>query len=76
VEISFDLQPFQALELAREVAFDRERGIITTVKTGFRGPKFGFSITLRLSAHDPQLRGHPANTYDFTFPEDSYRHDA
>jgi hypothetical protein len=67
VEFSFDQQPFRALELARIFAFDPKAGMMATVK----GDWFGFqtTIALELTAHDPELRALPTNTYDFTIPE-------
>ena len=74
VEVSFDLQPFQALEPTREFAFEPGLGMKATVKASRQSPAFGASITLRLIATDPELLGHPANPYDFTIPEYPYTH--
>jgi hypothetical protein len=75
VEVSFDLQPFQALELARDFAFDPHRGMTATVKAGRQSPAFGAAIALRLTAHDPELRARPADPYDFTIPERAHPHE-
>src|SRR5262249_59715733 len=75
VEVSFDLQPFQALELAREFAFDPQRGMTAMVRAGRQSPAFRAAIALRLTAHDPELRPHPVNPYDFTIPEGAHPHE-
>jgi hypothetical protein len=75
VEVSFDLQPFQALEPAREFAFDPQRGMTATVRAGRQSPAFRAAIALRLTAHDPELRARPADPYDFTIPEGAHPHE-
>jgi len=75
VEISFDLQPFQALEPAREFAFDPQRGMTAMVRAGRQSPAFRAAIALRLTAHDPELRARPVNPYDFTIPEGAHPHE-
>ncbi|WP_046867092.1 hypothetical protein [Microvirga massiliensis] len=72
VEISFDLQPFRTLELARNFAFDPNAGMTATVEGGWFS--FQTTIALRLTAHDPELRAHPAVPYDFTIPERPHPH--
>jgi hypothetical protein len=74
VEVSFDLQPFQRLEPVREFAFDPQRGMTAIVKAGRQSPAFRAAIALKCTAHDPELRGHPANPYDFTLPENALPH--
>lgn len=66
VEVSFDLQPFQALEPTREFAFDPNRGMTARVKAGRLSPAFSAAIGLHMTAHDPEMRARPVNPYDFT----------
>jgi hypothetical protein len=73
VEVSFDLQPFQAFESAREFAFDPQRGIVATVRADRQNPVFRAGLALRLTGHEPELRPHPADPFDFTIPERAKR---
>jgi hypothetical protein len=75
VQVSFDLQPFKALEPAREFAFDSQRGMTATVRAAYQSPLFNAAIALRLTAHDPELRPRPADHYDFTIPEGAHPHE-
>lgn len=74
VETSFDLQPFQALEPTREFAFDPQLGLTAKVKAISHSPAFSAGIEVHLTSHDPELRGRPANPYDFTIPERAHRY--
>lgn len=74
VEVSFDLQPFQGLGLTRDFAFDPQRGMTATIKAGRQYPAFRAAITMRLTAHDPELRGFPTDPYDFTIPQRAHPH--
>ena len=69
VEVSFDLQPFQALEPTREFAFDPGHGMTATVSAGRQSPAFRAAIALRMTAHDPEMRAHPVDLYDFSIPK-------
>lgn len=75
VEVSFDLQPFQALEPAREFVFDPQHGMTATVRAGRQNPAFSAAISLRMTAHDPEMRAHPVDPYDFTIPEGARPHE-
>lgn len=75
IRVSFDLQPFQALELARKFAFDPQSGVTATVIASHVNPAFQAAITLRLTARDPELSAHPAQPYDFTVPERVHPHE-
>ena len=69
VEISFDLLPFQGIELTRDFVFDPQLGMTATVTGRRQTPSFRADIALRLTAHDSELGARPAQPYDFTVPK-------
>jgi hypothetical protein len=69
VEVSIDLQPYQAQELVRDFQFDSQLGMTVIVRVGPENLALGASMVLRLVAQDPELRTNPLPHYDFTIPE-------